>query len=221
MNELNDPFEFKCVSLLNCEYREKLDTTINELSDNFGLLCFSKDWRNPVQWAHYADKHRGLCLGFKVGKDTVKINTVKIKYSNNRKNADHIFAEKKELPSNQISTELQKKRKKMIRSIVSTKFSHWRYEKEHRIYLELSTQTEWGTRDAEGKYFYDFSKNLENIKLTEVIIGINSNISTNEVEDALGKLANDVKIFKVRRHDEKFEMERDETDANLNQANPP
>ena len=61
-------------------------------------------------------------------------------------------------------------------------------------------------------------KNLEDIKLTEVIIGIKSNISCNEVEKALGNLANDVEIFKVRRHDKKFEMQRDETDMNLNQA---
>ncbi len=23
-------------------------------------------WSNPVIWAHYGDKHRGLCLGFEV-----------------------------------------------------------------------------------------------------------------------------------------------------------
>ena len=76
-----------------------------------------------------------------------------------------------------------------------------------------------GNKDADGRYFYDFSKNLDNIKLTEVIIGINSNISCNEVEEALGNLVKYVKkVFKVRTHDEKFEMERDKTDVNLNQA---
>jgi hypothetical protein len=30
------------------------------------MLCFSRDWHNPVQWSHYADKHRGICLGFDV-----------------------------------------------------------------------------------------------------------------------------------------------------------
>lgn len=180
------------------------------------MLCFSEDWRNPVQWAHYADKHRGLCFGFEVRDGSIE--EIEIQYFKNRKNADDIFTEIIEVTGNQMNTELQEKREQLVFSIISTKFSHWSYEKEHRIYLNLSTQTEWGTKDATGRYFYDFPKNLENIKLTEVIIGINSKISFNEVEKALGKSASDVEIFKVRRHDEKFEMERDETDVNLNHA---
>ena len=78
MNELNDPFEFRWVSFSNCEYREQLDATINDLSNDFGLLCFSEDWRNPVQWAHYADKHQGLCFGFEVSNGGIE--EVKIKY---------------------------------------------------------------------------------------------------------------------------------------------
>jgi hypothetical protein len=31
-----------------------------------GMLCFSSDWSDPVIWAHYSDKHRGVCLGFEI-----------------------------------------------------------------------------------------------------------------------------------------------------------
>ena len=32
----------------------------------YGLICFSENWTNPLLWSHYADKHRGICLGFDV-----------------------------------------------------------------------------------------------------------------------------------------------------------
>src|SRR5260370_7015469 len=33
-----------------------------------GLICFSSSWKDPVIWAHYSDKHKGLCLGFEIPK---------------------------------------------------------------------------------------------------------------------------------------------------------
>lgn len=36
------------------------------------MLCFSRNWRNPVQWSHYADRHRGLCLGFDVADELIR-----------------------------------------------------------------------------------------------------------------------------------------------------
>jgi len=43
-----------------------LDMTIGELNDIAGVMCFSSTWKNPVMWSHYADQHRGICLGFEV-----------------------------------------------------------------------------------------------------------------------------------------------------------
>jgi hypothetical protein len=31
----------------------------------FGVCCFSWDYKSIVMWAHYADNHGGICLGFK------------------------------------------------------------------------------------------------------------------------------------------------------------
>ena len=38
-----------------------------------GLVWFSANWNNPVQWSHYADHHRDLCLGFKVTAQAHKV----------------------------------------------------------------------------------------------------------------------------------------------------
>ena len=34
-----------------------------------GLLCFSRHWYSPALWAHYADNHKGMCLGFDIPDD--------------------------------------------------------------------------------------------------------------------------------------------------------
>jgi hypothetical protein len=66
LNELNDPFELFSINLSDEAIRKAFKETKDELSVNHGLFCFSRDWHNPVQWSHYAAKHRGLCLGFDV-----------------------------------------------------------------------------------------------------------------------------------------------------------
>jgi hypothetical protein len=34
--------------------------------DNIGVLCLGASWSSPVMWAHCADKHFGVALGFDV-----------------------------------------------------------------------------------------------------------------------------------------------------------
>ena len=63
---MNDPFEFTGADLSNLEFREAMGGLKDYLNEKWGLLCFSKSWDNPVQWTHYTDKHKGLCLGFDV-----------------------------------------------------------------------------------------------------------------------------------------------------------
>lgn len=75
--ELNDPFEFLSVDLTDRECRRALKKTKKELSKTKGILCFSKTWKNPVLWGHYADKHKGICLGFEVDNSILgKVNYV-------------------------------------------------------------------------------------------------------------------------------------------------
>jgi hypothetical protein len=66
--ELNDPFEFLQVASVNPRTRARYQYVKRALSEYMGLLCFSENWSSPVQWGHYADSHRGICLGFDVGK---------------------------------------------------------------------------------------------------------------------------------------------------------
>jgi hypothetical protein len=66
ISELNDPFEFLQVASRNPRRRARYQYVKRALSEYMGLICFSENWRNPVQWSHYAEGHRGICLGFDV-----------------------------------------------------------------------------------------------------------------------------------------------------------
>lgn len=65
--KLNDPFEFSSlIESHDFEFRNAVETGKQGIAEIAGIICFSANWKNPVQWAHYADKHTGLCLGFDI-----------------------------------------------------------------------------------------------------------------------------------------------------------
>ena len=138
------------------------------------MLCFSKDWSNPVLWSHYAEKHRGLCLGF----DVADQNCIEVEYT-----ARRFTAKAEQLLTTGPDENFMKR-------LLRTKFAHWEYEEEVRNFLRLEEV------DPEtGLYFSDFSKELI---LKEIIVGARSDVSRNDISDVLGKLESEVDAFKAR-----------------------
>jgi len=43
---------------------ESLNKTVKDSKEFLGVSCFSNDFDNILMWAHYSDKHRGVCLKF-------------------------------------------------------------------------------------------------------------------------------------------------------------
>ena len=170
IHELNDPFE-----LLGCELSDKINRdafrkTKDDLSKSKGLLCFSKNWRSPVQWTHYSDNHTGICMGFEIPDPDEWL--IKVDYQSKRLSCPTEFDFD------------------FMNKVLSTKFSHWKYEKEYRVFIELDS-----SKEENGLYFYDFS---EMLRLKQVIVGCNSNITRDEVKDVLGDLYYEVEAFKAR-----------------------
>lgn len=175
ISDLNDPFEIHALDLRDEKMRSGFREFKRELAESIGLICFSKDWQNPVQWIHYAEKHQGLCLVFDVPPETVQ----EVSYTRVR-----LVDATKELVSSGTLSE------KTVLRLLSTKFHHWRYEQEVRAFLKLED------KDHEsGLYFTDFS---EKLKLTGVIVGATSTISRSELAEALGDLVPSVEVSKAR-----------------------
>ena len=84
------------------------------LAKQFGLLCFSLDWHNPLLWSHYADRHRGIALGFDVDEQTLK----PVSYTKTRPVLKKIDSE-------------------VANWLLFTKYLDWSYEQEVRIFTSL------------------------------------------------------------------------------------
>lgn len=173
--DLNDPFELAAPANSDHNQRYAFLQTKLQLSEKSGLICLSKAWNNPVMWSHYADRHTGICLGF----DILRSNCVDVRYTTRRNLIDW---EKFGIESDYGP--------KMMTKTLSTKFSHWKYEKEVRMFVELFDQP-----DENGNHFIEIGAAL---KLREVIVGAHSEISRNELDTALGGLRSEVVKRKAR-----------------------
>ena len=178
--ELNDPFEFLGVDLSDREFRKAMKETKAQLSKSKGLLCFSKTWTNPLLWGHYADKHRGICLGFEVSSDFLG----KVDYVKERLSKPDILNEE------------------FMKKVLFTKFEHWKYEQEYRVYIQLE-------EEVDENYYADFS---DQIQLKRVIVGSESDVSRSQIKEVLGTLSDDVEIFKARAGFKAFEVVRNKNE---------
>jgi hypothetical protein len=82
-------------------------------------------------WAHYSDKHRGICLGLDVPDDVARA----VDYVDDR------------LPWEQPTQEFMTK-------LLWTKFAPWRYEGEVRAFVTREEH-------EDGRYFVDFGDKLK------------------------------------------------------------
>ncbi len=146
-SDLNDPFEAMGPMWRRIELRSKVRELRDRWDSKLGLLCFSSDWTNPVLWSHYADRHKGICLGFDVP----------------REHAKSVVYEAKRLDIRTAEFEQLQDAPEPPDEILLTKFKHWDYEAERRVFLNLSECTKEGSL-----FFWPFGSTL---RLAEVILG--------------------------------------------------
>ena len=173
--DLNDPFEL-APACPDAKARRVLDDFKRQAHEAIGLLCFSKRRDNPVQWSHYADGHKGICLGFDVPDDHV----TKVEYTPIRPVVDM-----RTLFASQSAGEQE------INRWLNVKYDHWRYEQEWRSAFSLDMDT----RDPDGNYYEEFGSDL---RLAEVMVGVRSTLTRLDVTSLLGDLAESVGVSKAR-----------------------
>ena len=146
--DLNDPFELFAANMGDRNIRRAMRAWKEEFHRTKGLLCFSKNWENPVLWSHYAEKHRGICLGF----DLNDQHALTIEYANQRLPVQF----NNDDPTRGLDREF-------VNRLIRTKYVHWRYEEEIRVIVQLDEETA-----EDGSYFMPFSNDMQ---LREVILG--------------------------------------------------
>ena len=159
-----------------------------------GTTCFSSGWSDPVIWAHYSEKHYGLCLGFEIPElkaDTENDDCGKVDYI---QSPLQFSLEDYGEPGSTGGYEI-------VRRILFTKFKHWEYEHEIRLWVPL-------TSTGHDLEFLGFGHNLQ---IAEVVIGARCTVQPSEIMSALGPTTNEVKIITARAAFDKFEMIEDQS----------
>lgn len=159
-SDLNDPFELLAANFRERQVRKVVRDFKSTYDSHTGLLCFSADWLSPVLWSHYAQKHRGVCLGFNVKRSRLQ----KVRYKDKRLLV--------ELGDEGHPLAMDKKLQKLL---LCTKYRHWRYEQEYRIFVKLE--------DAQREGRLHFCAMDGDLQLAEVILGPQCDLPLAEIRE--------------------------------------
>ena len=128
VHEMNDPFELLSAQLTEKDVRKLSKTLHAHWTKTKGVICFIDNMRSPLMWAHYAEKHNGMCLGFEIPAlpDDWDNSIIRpMMYETKRL--------KFELAKIQASVD---DRMAFIRALLHTKAEDWGYEREYRTMAE-------------------------------------------------------------------------------------
>mgnify|MGYP003805798179 CR=1 FL=1 len=122
-DDFNDPFDCKIPPVEN-----SLRHFITR-HQNFGVFSLSENYSNILMWGHYADSHKGICIGFDSEKLRFRFNyegpcvsgPVQVRYPPDNEYPRWSFFDKVDDAH--------------IETIYFTKAKLWKYEKEWRIIL--------------------------------------------------------------------------------------
>lgn len=182
-DDLNDPFEHMAIELNDKELRGAMKCALSAMAKKQGLICFSNSWRSPVMWSHYANRHRGVCLGFEIPDECL---------------SEVIYRDER-LPYNPDILESDPEAaKNLMFNLATTKFSAWSYEDEWRVFVDLSETTQ-----ENRLHFATYSKELQ---LKKIIVGHHAKMTRQQIEDLIEKQDNRPDCFKARPAFKSFNM---------------
>ena len=184
-SELNDPFELLAVNMKGPKFRDQFSNLIENFKEKKGLICLSENWMDPVLWSHYAAKHKGVALGFKVKQNLVRV----VSYSDKRLN-------KKEIE------DIKSESKTISDALVYTKFSSWKYENEWRLLCDL---------DDFGKESSLYFKPMdESFQLEEVILGALCDLNLEKMRSLVSQHHSSAITYKAQLAKQSFRILADE-----------
>ena len=168
--DLNDPFELLGANLRNKNERLAFRRWKSQISEIYGLLCFSMKWHSPVLWSHYGDKHEGICLGFDVPDQKI----LPVNYQTDR-----------------ISVSVSDLTEASLLEILSTKYLDWSYENEIRVITDLTDRD-----PVDQLYYADFGNELV---LREVVVGSLCKLSRKEIESEIVNAGLDLEMTELTK----------------------
>ncbi|CAA6676714.1 MULTISPECIES: DUF2971 domain-containing protein [unclassified Lentimonas] len=181
LKEMNDLFEWR-PGITGLEDSEKAAKTreeciedwINNQHPKTGFISFSQVAEEPLMWAHYAEKHTGVCLEFD---PEVFQRRVIIDYNKPRPLFD----------ANQHGDKTYGLG--FLELLYSIKSPNWAYEKEVRAHFHLKE-----CDAANGSYFVDMPQGV----LRKVILGYNCKLEEDYVRRILQQSGFEATVTRAR-----------------------
>jgi hypothetical protein len=160
-----------------------------------GLVCFSKDYRSPLLWGHYAASAAGLALGFAPERLSGWKDPIEIEYHQSRPIVE--WPVERFVRDDVLQT--------LIKACFGTKAEEWGYEEEVRYLHRLDSCIA-----RAGRYFRSFYP----IALREVIIGSRSSVKSLYLRhlfkshNAYKNLGLSISLFKAAEDPNEFKFTR-------------
>jgi hypothetical protein len=146
-DSLNDPFECQfdfdtmfdelnaLPNINKSDIDRKKESAFN-IFNSLGICSFSRTRKNQLMWAHYADEHKGFCIGFNeviLSKSETALKSVNVKYQSKTPKKEALI----KIKGDPTNAELTLNSEAMY-SIIGTKYTSWKYERERRLIIASS-----------------------------------------------------------------------------------
>lgn len=186
-NSFNDPVD------PSIKQFKKYKEDYNYLLDSIKVGCLTTKKDNTLMWSHYADKHRGICIEYDIGKIYEKDNLIINKVNYNMPIITH-----KSIVDNET---LEIDNINRLIELFSLKSNEWKYEKEYRIlYYDKERKKDGILIDCPIKSICFGTETSEDDK--KLIRKIIKNKKGNKIEFKEAKFKQD-KLFEINIEDYK------------------
>jgi DUF2971 family protein len=110
-------------------YRIANDKLMKRIEKQAAILSLSEKYDNLLMWAHYADKHAGLCVEFECQGD-LRTSAMRVRYSEQYPELDVGEVERAREKGGLAAAETERR---VVELMYLTKSKDWEYEREWRV----------------------------------------------------------------------------------------
>lgn len=180
-----------------------IKTSMAITDKNVGIFCLSKRWDSVLMWSHYADSHKGFCLGLNREKLANLYDCVTNGYTSATEPGpyDVIYSDER------IQCSMNPKNEDYCK-LFYTKSKDWSYEQECRIVTKLNGVGVVVEYPKDKNKLPIYKRKIPHACIDEIIIGINT------AQSLIEKIISTSKIFGFTVYKSKlsylsFNLERD------------
>lgn len=189
-SELNDPSDHLGISVTGVYNKISLMQQRDRFNTQGGIICMSKNWREPLLWGHYAENYRGTCLVFETDEEWW---------------FDVAYIKEKPTLATFGKSEFSDLTERDLMALGLMKSERWLYEAERRRFVEFSEYD-----FVDDIYFKSFD---DAMKLKAVLFGFRSTVSDQQIEKIL-EFDENIKMGFTRNSEKYFQIILDQTDTN-------